>query len=99
MRKNILTSAFILGAIGAYASSDSFNMKTFPLELSNGETIEVNIQQEMLLEEFPMHFQNTQQTLSEETLRHEQMLQVLNQIKKVERELDEELPMQNQNKS
>lgn len=93
MRKSILTTALILGGFGVYA--DSFNFKTFniPVELINGETIEVTIKQELPIKDEAENLINISENLSKEVMNHEKMLQLLNQIRKVEKEVDENLPI------
>lgn len=93
MRKSILTTAMILGGFGVYA--DSFNFKTIniPFELINGETIEVTIKQELPIKDEAENLINISENLSREVISHEKMLQLLNQIRKVEKEVDEDLPV------
>lgn len=93
MRKNILTTAMIIGGMTAYAGSFSFKTINFPVELTNGETIEIAIQQELPVDEYSETFNKTSQELIRETLDHEKMLQLLNKIRKVEKEVSEELPI------
>ncbi len=93
MRKNILTTALILGGIGAHAGSFNFETYNFPVELSNGETIEITLQQELPVADYTEDFIKTSQELMRETLDHEKMLQLLNKIRKVEQEVNEELPI------
>lgn len=93
MRKNILTTAMIIGGITAYAGSYEFKTSSFSMELFNGETIEVAIQQELPVDEYAETFNKTSKELIRETLDHEKMLQLLNKIRKVEQEVKEELPI------
>jgi hypothetical protein len=93
MRKNILTTAMIIGGITAYAGSNNFKTLSFPMELINGETIEIAIQQELPVDEYSETFNKTSQELIRETLDHEKMLQLLNRIRKAEKEVNEELPI------
>ncbi len=92
MRKNILTSALILGGITAYASSFNFTTHNVPVELINGETIEITLKQELPIDEYPKNFINASTELSRQTLDHEKMLRILNKIRFVEEEIKEDLP-------
>lgn len=93
MRKNILTTAMILGGMTTYAGSFNYKTINFPMELINGETIEIAIKQELPVDEYSETFSKTSQELILETLDHEKMLQLLNKIRKVEKEVNEELPI------
>jgi nucleosome binding factor SPN SPT16 subunit len=92
MRKNILTTAMILGGMATQAGTFNYKTINFPMELSNGETIEITLQQELPVEDYTENFIKTSQELTRTTLDHEKMLQLLNKIRKVEEELSEDLP-------
>lgn len=93
MRKSILTTAVILGGMGAYADSFNFTTRNIPVELINGETIEITVKQELPIEEEIEKTINISENLSREVINREKMLKLLNQIRKVEKEIDEELPV------
>ena len=93
MRKSILTTAMILGGLGVYADSFDFKTINIPVELINGETIEITVKQELPIKDENEKILNISENLSREVLNHEQMLQLLNQMRKVEKEVDEELPI------
>ncbi|MBW6481017.1 MAG: hypothetical protein K0B37_16425 [Bacteroidales bacterium] len=93
MRKNILTTAMILGGMAAHAGTFNFKTINIPVELKNGETIEITLQQELPVEDYTENFIKASQELTHETLGHEKMLQLLNKISKVEEEVNEELPI------
>ncbi len=93
MRKSILTTAMILGGFGAYADSFNFNTFNIPVELINGETIEITVKQELPINDQTENIINISENLGKEVMNHEKMLQLLNQIRKVENEVDEELPV------
>ncbi|TVQ93091.1 MAG: hypothetical protein EA393_02710 [Bacteroidetes bacterium] len=93
MRKNILTTAMILGSIGAQAGSFNFTTKKFPLELTGGEQIEINLQIEQPQQEYTENILNVSEGLGKQTLDHENMIELLNRIRIVEQEVEEDLPV------
>ncbi len=93
MRKNIITSALLLGTLGAYSGSFTFVGKPFETELSNGKKIEIILQEEVYEEDYRRNAENTQADLSRQVMSHEKMLQLLNQIRKEEREVIEEFTL------
>ncbi|MFN3557514.1 MAG: hypothetical protein ACK4VN_16260 [Bacteroidales bacterium] len=92
MRKRALLSALILGGTTAMAGTHSFSGKRFPLELQNGQVIEILLQQEHMEEELPAEILNLQSNLSRQRIEDEKLIQFLNTIRQPEKELDEELP-------
>ncbi len=93
MRRNIITSAILLGALSAQAGSYSFAAKPHKIELSNGTQIEILLQQELPDEDDHFHQDNLQAKLSRSVLSHEKMLQILNKVRKEEQEVNEELSL------
>lgn len=91
MRKKIITSAILLGSIGAKASSFSFEGKLHEIELSSGKNIEIIIQQEIPDDSYLENKTSIQTELSRQVLSYENMLQLLNKIRKDEHEVNEEL--------
>ena len=91
MRKRIITSAILLGSIGANAGSFSFEGKLHSVELSSGKKIEIIIQQEMPDDNYFENEITLQTDLTRQVLNHEKMLQLLNKIRKDEQEVNEEL--------
>ena len=90
MRKNLITSALVLGSLGAQSGSLSFVGKSFKTELSSGKKIEIILQEEVFEEDMRLIDSSMQKQLSREVLSHEKMIQILNQVRKEEFELNEE---------
>lgn len=93
MRKNIIISAILLAATGAQAGSFSFVAKPHKMELSDGNEIEILLQQEIPDEDVYNYQANLQSQLSRSILSHEKMLQILNKVRKEEQEVNEELSL------
>lgn len=91
MRKNILTSAFILGSIGAYAGSEFTIGNTITIESSNGRQIEIMILEERPVEDFNEYSSDIRSDLIAKSISYEETLRVLNKIRKPEREVEEML--------
>lgn len=91
MRKSIITSAILLGALSLQAGSFSFVAKSHKMNLSDGNQIEILLQQEVLDEDLKTIQENQQTQLTFDVLSHEKMLEVLKQIRKEEQEVNEEL--------
>jgi hypothetical protein len=91
MRKNLITSAIVLGSLSSQAGSITFINKKFPLELTDGKQIEIVLQQEVPDEDLPLHTLNLQDRLSLQVISNEKMLQILNNISRAEEEVKEDL--------
>lgn len=81
----------VLGTLTLQAGSFSYVVKTHTMNLSDGKQIEILLQQEVTDEDLHYKLENKQAQLSREILSHEKMLQILNKVRKDEKEVNEEL--------
>lgn len=91
MRKYILTSALLLGSLALQAGSFSFVAKPHPIKLSDENQRETKLRQEEPDEDQKTSRENQQNQVSFDVLSHQKMLEVLNEVRKEEQEVNEEL--------
>jgi hypothetical protein len=91
MRKNILTTAFILGSFGVWAGSEFTIGNTIMVESASGRQIEIMILEEKAEEDLPEYILSLQKELSTRVTNHEETLRILNKIRQPETEVKEEL--------